>query len=427
MNFIQGTLHMDHLNPEDFNLWPKPSLAVQQLIQKGAEIALSLGDDWISQLDYAGLDEEQFSEMILDPVLLAATRRTNRAGVIHWASCNIQHPGEPVPPYLTTDMQMTALELHHRGLSNNLLNSGRELQNIAFRLWMKIAFRLTQDPKLLEEFLEISQLSITTFVNGNIKGMQKWLEQHTPQPLQDDPISKRQYIDAILEGGTLTPHLEQRLAYKFEQSHLACVVWTTNSDAQMSQLEFIKDKLLEQLQAPSHLSIIAGSATLWLWCQPTRSIDYYQMIQQLKKYPHIRVGIGSLSQGIDGFRHSHFEALTVQRLMARLTSPTAIVAIEQARLISLVTQDLKAAQHFVHQVLGKFIQAETVLHHSARLYIQYGCNTSIAAQHLFVHRNTLIRRLEQINQLLPKPLEQNILDVGIALEMMNWLSPESMI
>ena len=137
------------------------------------------------------------------------------------------------------------------------------------------------------------------------------------------------------------------------------------------------------------------------------------------------MALGSLAKGLDGFRHSHFEALTVQRLMARLSPPHALVSIEQARLISLVTQDLKAAQHFIHQVLGKLIAADTVLQHSARVYIQCSCNASLAAQQLFVHRNTLLRRLEQINQLLPKPLEQHLLDVGIALEILEWLSPEN--
>lgn len=406
--------------------WPKCSEAVKQLMRKGAEICLSLGDEWISQLDSAGWDEKQHQQLLLDPVLVAATRRTNRVGIVHWASHNIQHPCEPVPPYLTHDMQMTALELHHRGLINNLINSERELQHIAFRLWMKIGFQLTQDHQLLEEFLDISQLSINRFIESNIKGMREWLAQQVPLYQDNDPVPKRQYVSAILEGEPLEANSEQRLGYQFSHPHLACVIWTTSSDAQLSQLETVKDFLLSQVEPTSHMTVIAGSATLWLWCDPTKSFDQYQMIQQLKKYPHILIALGSLSDGLDGFRHSHFEALTVQRLMARLTAPQPIVSIEQARLISLVTQDLKTAQHYMHQVLGKFIYAETALHHSARVYLKHGCNASVASQHLFVHRNTLLRRLEQINQLLPQPIENNLLDVGIALEMLAWLSPDTL-
>lgn len=416
---------MIHLPTQDLHAWPKVSDAVKQLMRTGAEICFSLGEDWITQLDTAGLDEKQHPQLAQDPVLLAATRRTNRAGIIHWASHNIQHPCEPVPPYLTHDMQMTALELHHRGLSSNLLNSERELQHIAFRLWMKISFQLTQDHQLLEDFLDISQLSINRFIEGNIQGMRQWLEQHAPLYQNNDPISKRQYVSAILEGESLEIHSQSRLGYQFIQSHLACIIWTPNSNAQLSQLEQIKDIFITHVQSKSQLSVIAGSATLWLWCQPTKSIDHYHMNQQLKKFPQILMALGSIAEGLDGFRHSHFEALTVQRLMARLSAPQSIVSIEQARLISLVTQDLKSTQHFIYQTLGKLISAEPILHHSARLYLKHGCNASVAAQHLFVHRNTLLRRLETINQLLPKPLEENLLDVGIALETLAWLTPET--
>ena len=415
---------MIKITPKDINQWAKPSKAVQELIQKGAEIALSLSDEWIAQLDYIDTKNND-SKLTQDPVLIAATRRTNRAGIIHWASSNIQHPGEPVSSYLTTDMQMTALELYQRGLSEHLLNSGRALQNTAFRAWMKIVFQITDDARLLEDVLNITQLSISTFIEGNIQGMRDWLDQHAPQNIKSDHNSKRQNVSALLEGEALSHHIELSLGYSFQASHLAAIIWTTHHDVQFSQLEQVKDFLTAQLKPNNQLSIIAGSATLWLWCDPTQSIDYYTLEQQLKRFSHIRVALGSTAYGLDGFRHSHFEALTVQRLMARLPPPRPIISIEQARLISLVTKDLKAAQHFIHQVLGGLSQAEYALQHSAQIYIQHGCNASTAAQDLFVHRNTLLRRLEQINHLLPKPLEQNLLDVGIALEMLSWLKQES--
>lgn len=412
---------MHNLKPDSLKHWPKPTPDIQILIRKGAEIALSLSEEWIAQFDVLTMTEEQHTELSQDPVLLAATRRTNRAGIVHWASCNIQRPGEPVPPYLTTDMQMTALELHQRGLSEYLSNSGRALQNMAFRLWMKIAFQLTNDVHLLQDFLELTQLSITSFIEGNIQGMHQWLLQHEPQQLQTDYISKRQLVNALLEGEPLNYSIEKNLGYSFKEKHLSAVIWTTHSHAQLSQLEQVKDLLLQQLQPTTQLSIIAGSATLWLWCNPTQDISHYHLEQQLKAFTHIRIALGSQASHLDGFRQSHFEALTVQRLMTRLPSARQWIAIEQARMIALMTHDLKAAQHFIHHVLGQLIHAEPNLQHSARLYIQYGCNASLAAQHLFVHRNTLLRRLDQINILLPKPLEQNLLDVGIALEVLSWL------
>ncbi len=55
-----------------------------------------------------------------------------------------------------------------------------------------------------------------------------------------------------------------------------------------------------------------------------------------------------------------------------------------------------------------------------RVYIQELCNTSRTAQRLFIHRNTIIRRLVRTDELLPKPLADNIVAVAAALEVLHW-------
>ena len=52
-------------------------------------------------------------------------------------------------------------ELACRGLSELLMNVARSTQNTAWELWMKMAFNPTQDPRVLEEFLEVSSRSIS--------------------------------------------------------------------------------------------------------------------------------------------------------------------------------------------------------------------------------------------------------------------------
>ncbi|WP_369820674.1 helix-turn-helix domain-containing protein [Oleiphilus sp. HI0125] len=41
---------------------------------------------------------------------------------------------------------------------------------------------------------------------------------------------------------------------------------------------------------------------------------------------------------------------------------------------------------------------------------------------MHTHRNTLLRRLTKAQELLPRPLEENLIQVGAALELSSWLS-----
>jgi hypothetical protein len=45
-----------------------------------------------------------------------------------------------------------------------------------------------------------------------------------------------------------------------------------------------------------------------------------------------------------------------------------------------------------------------------------GCNGT----RLYTHRNTLLRQLSRADQLLPRPLEQNSVNIAVALDVLHW-------
>ncbi len=53
-------------------------------------------------------------------------------------------------------------------------------------------------------------------------------------------------------------------------------------------------------------------------------------------------------------------------------------------------------------------------------FIHEQCNASRAASRLFIHRNTLLRRLTQANELLPQPVEDASVHIAVALEALRW-------
>ncbi len=76
------------------------------------------------------------------------------------------------------------------------------------------------------------------------------------------------------------------------------------------------------------------------------------------------------------------------------------------------------------RTLGELANAEPELRHTLRTYIREQCSPSRAARALFAHRNTVLGRLHRAEQLLPAPLEQRSVEVGLALEILHWLGPQ---
>lgn len=404
--------------------WPRPSEAVRELMRKGAELAQALPPEWIERLNQALFSTPEDAKLLEDPVILAACRRANRAELLHWANANLQRPGEPVEPYVSADMVDTARELARRGLSELLMNVARSTQNAAWDLWMKMAFSLTQDPAVLAEFLEVSSRSISTFIDSNMRVVTQIILEEKSAQAHDDPIDKRSLVSRLLDGRDVdAEQFGRRLGYSLAQRHHACLVWSETPDAEIRPLEDMARALAQLTGTVAPLIVFAGPATLWAWCNAAKPLDLNLLQGVARQFPKIRAAIGSAGAGMNGFRRTHLEALTTQRLMGRLAGSPAVATIDQVRMVSLMTQDARAARQFVLSTLGRLATEPTVLQHSLHAFLANGCNITQTAEVLGTHRNTLLRRLERAQDLLPVPLADHRIQIAAALELVIWSTP----
>ncbi|WP_409301247.1 PucR family transcriptional regulator [Pseudomonas sp. KCJK8993] len=406
------------------SLWPRPSEAVRELMRKGAELAQTLPPEWIERLNQSLFSSPEDAKLLEDPVILAACRRANRAELLHWASANLQRPGEPVEPYVSADMVDTAKELARRGLSELLMNVARSAQNTAWELWMKMAFSLTQDSVVLEEFLEVSSHSISEFIDNNMRVVTQIILEEKNALTHDDHIDKRTLVSRLLDGRDVdTEQFARRLGYSLFQKHHACLVWSEIPDAEIQPLEDMARTLAHLTGTVAPLIVFAAPATLWLWMSAAKPLDLNALQGVAHQFPKNRAAIGSPGMGVNGFRRSHLEALTTQRLLGRLAGAPAVATIDQVRMVSLMTQDLRAAREFVLSMLGRLATEPMVLQHSLHAFLANGCNITQTAEELGMHRNTLLRRLERAQDLLPVQLADHRIQIAAALELVIWSTP----
>jgi DNA-binding PucR family transcriptional regulator len=400
--------------------WDRPPERVRELMRQGAERIVNLPQEWLEELHQATLSSEYMRRIAGDPVLVEATRRSNRANLLHWAAANISHPGDPVPANLGPETLDIARDLIRRGMDESAIDAYRIGQNVAWRFWMQIAFDLTSDPQELRELLDVSARSIASFIDATIAGMYTQIEAEREELTGGAHAERREAVTLILDGAPITrQRAESRLGYRLNQTHTAAVIWGNESDTDLSDLDRAADALM-QTAVERPLGVLASAATRWVWIPGRQRPDLTRVSAALQQLPGVRIALGSTAAGIEGFRRSHLDAITTQRMMARLGSPQRIAGFTDVELVALITADPERADGFIKHTLGDFESAGAELHESVLTFVTEQCNASRAAARLYTHRNTLLRRLARADEMLPQPLQTNGVHVAVALEALRW-------
>lgn len=393
-----------------------PSPRVMDLIRQCAQIVVNARPEWLDELDRAVLAASP--AIAADPELAAAVSRSNRANLYFWATANVRDPGAPVPPNNGPEPLSIARELVRRGVNAFPLDAYRVGEGVAWRRLMEIAFELTSDAAELHDLLQVCSRSISAFIDATLTGIAAQIELERDELTHGSHAERRETVALLLDGAPIPrARAEQRLGYALTGSHTAAVIWTDNHDGDLAQLDRAAETIA-RAGGGRPLSVLASSATRWVWTPGGVDLDALQA--SAGGGVDIRVAVGTTGQGVDGFRRSHFEAITTQQMMARLHSRQQVARFTEVEMVSLITADPDRTAEFVSRVLGDLATASTELQDTVRVFVASQCNASRAAARLYTHRNTLLRRLSRADELLPRPLAEHSVDVAVALDVLRW-------
>ncbi|KUN92527.1 PucR family transcriptional regulator [Streptomyces caeruleatus] len=400
--------------------WEMPSAAAQEIIRRGAEQALDPRPEWLPELNEAVLTNERLAETLSDPVLAERMRSSNLSNLLHWAAANVQRPGARVAANLNPVVLKASRDVVRRDLDATALDAWRLGQNVAWQRWMQICFELTRDAHLLQEVLAITSRSISTFIDDTIAAVAEVMRQERHELTQGTHAERLTTVSLLLEGAPVArTAAEASLGYALTGSHMAAIVWG-GTDVTGEHLELAAEMVLRAAGAARRLTVLATSASLWLWLPVERTPGVPDLDTDLATIPGVRVALGRPRRDLDGFRQSHLEAAAVQRMMARLGTVRRAGSYMDAQLVALLSNDVGRADEFVADTLGDLARAEPELHLTLRTYLEEQCNAARAAESLYAHRNTIVRRLARCDELLPRPLSENPIAVGAALQLMWW-------
>ena len=158
----------------------------------------------------------------------------------------------------------------------------------------------------------------------------------------------------------------------------------------------------------------AGTVHLWVTSDQRPRIP---RVEDLRVPAPLLVGIGEPHRGVEGFRRTFLEASDSLGLAARLGSSGGVSYVDAALAI-LLSRDEERARWFVEYELrdlaGDSPEA-TDMRNTLRTFFDTRMRIAPAAERLFLHRNTLINRLERIQSLLGHSVTERTAETQAAL------------
>ncbi|MDO3069007.1 PucR family transcriptional regulator [Mycobacteroides abscessus] len=283
-------------------------------------------------------------------------------------------------------------------------------------VWTNVAFELTTDPYELRAYMNTVARSIFAYCDDYTAALNAAVG---PERLRISNLADvrriktvKRLLDSTLTGSSVMP--SDTLDYEIDVPHTAAIVWTESQPG--SALDDALAALGRAAGAARTLAIPAGTSARWLWLSTQSGMDVEALRNELKSIPAIRVAVGTQGHGLSGFRSSHLDALSAQRMMCRLSRHIQVASYSELDMFSLVADNETRAREFVSRSLGDLATASGELRETLWTYLREGSNITRTADLLYAHRNTIVNRLDRIRALLPTPLEGSIIKVGLALE-----------
>lgn len=231
---------------------------------------------------------------------------------------------------------------------------------------------------------------------------------------------RSEIVRAVLDGGDLDIEAASaRLGYRLGGHHLALVLWTDEDAVALSgpdssgeaadMLDRVVARCASALGSGSVLTIPSGASSLWAWL----SVGDEEVSLPVEEWPveaPVRLAFGIAAPHLAGFGRSHREAVAARQVAERArTELPRVIGYREVEVAYLAGADEAAMRALIARELGGLAAPDT---HSARLretlhaYLRARRSPDAAAKTLGVHKNTVRYRMQRIEELLGRPIDQ---------------------
>jgi hypothetical protein len=221
---------------------------------------------------------------------------------------------------------------------------------------------------------------------------------------------------------------EAALGYRMRGVHLGMIAWHTSdtyADDALGALEAMAVDLVKRLDGDSRpLFVPRDESSAWVWL-PLGSATFpdHEVLEQAlaSSESSVRLALGEPGVGVQGFRHTHQQALRVYALaLAAGEHCDRALTFREVGTMALMTSDLGSARLWVADTLGAMSADDSNcerLRDTLRVFLATGSSYTAAAAALTMHKNSVQYRVRKAQELLSRPIADNRLDVELALNL----------
>ena len=326
-------------------------------------------------------------------------------------------------PATATEPPLGARKLMRHSLAagaeiTDLLRAYRLGHELIWQYWSEHVAEQLSGNAVLTQVLGQSSMHIFTFIDRSCEHLvAEYREQFgrlRPAGLDRPPA---EVIHEVLSQAPVDESAASSLLrHDLRAYHVALVaVPLSASGDPRSALEQIKG-----FSGATMLVLPVGDGTWWAWLTWTETPTEHRLEQITAVQQHaVLITMGSVGRGRRGFRQSHLQAREADRAARLSDTPTAmVVRHHDVELAAVLCTDPERAQQLALDRLGALAAANNVserLRHTLLVFLTHGCNKTHTAELLHVHHKTVSYRLAQAEELLGRPITNDVIELGTAL------------
>jgi hypothetical protein len=230
---------------------------------------------------------------------------------------------------------------------------------------------------------------------------------------------RRTLLAQLIEDRATLPldDIERALNYRFSGTHLAVAVQAL----ERSRAEQALHGLAERVGAHGSLQLLHG-ADVWICWLRFPAAPSEQRLAELTTALHaldLPVSTGGAGQGLDGFRRTRQDVLSVVALRRRCPGLGQLVRFHEVSLEVVLLNDESRARRFIADELGELNapgERNARIRETLLAWLSAGSSAQ-AAPRLYLHENTIRMRIGQAEKLLPRDVRDRRAEVMAALRL----------
>lgn len=326
------------------------------------------------------------------------------------------------PPAAVDFARTLARRGHDVGLLLRLYRVG---QRVFWSRMMAVVSQEISDPDLRMGVLEFLWDRMSRALERNIDLLVAAHTEESEQRLRGALARRSETVHAILRGDAVDiDNASTQLRHNVRRNQIGLVLWATESAAEpdpAEKLERLAAEIAAVIGAPTPLTIRAGAEVVWAWLATGAEPALARIADAatFRESPALRVAVGIPAPGLAGFRGSHREAVRAQDVAIRAERDAAVTHYLDVEVVSCLSSDQEAMRALVVRELAGLAgggAALTRLRETALAYLAVGGSARTAADALGVHKNTVLYRLKQAENLLGHGIDERRLELELALK-----------